>query len=472
MKLSSLRLRLLLAAGVFILIATGLAALGLTVLFERHVRSWADGELGAQMDQLIAGIDKGADGQTAVVRAPGDARFARPLSGLYWEVLVEPAGPIYRSRSLWDFEIKLPEEAQVDDSLRHHYVSGPGGSELYLIQRRVELPARLHRKTARVAVALDASQLSAAVRRFATALVPFLLLIAGLLIAAAWAQVAIGLRPLAAVRDRLAIVASGQETRLGAGFPDEVQPLANEIDALLSAREQQIEKARGRAADLAHGLKTPLQVLAGDIERLRAKKETGIADEIEKVSSAMQRHVDRELARARLVGADAKAVANVLHVVESVVRVVQRSPNGSRLTWSVDAPEDLHVRLDAADLAEAAGNLLENAARHAKSRVVVDARSERDGFIALNVSDDGAGIPEELRDRMMQRGERLDTSPDGGVGPGDGAGLGLAIVADIAASCGGVLQMSGSGADDGDADQFCVTLRLPAALARQTKSRT
>ena len=419
MKLSSLRLRLLLAAGVFILIATGLAALGLTVLFERHVRSWADGELSAQMDQLIAGIDKGADGQAAVVRAPGDARFARPLSGLYWEVLVEPAGPVFRSRSLWDFEIKLPEEAQVDDSVRHHYVSGPGGSELYLIQRRVELPARLHSRTARVAVALDASQLSAAVRRFATALVPFLLLIAGLLIAAAWAQVAVGLRPLAAVRDRLAIVASGQETRLGVGFPDEVQPLAHEIDALLGAREQQIEKARGRAADLAHGLKTPLQVLAGDIERLRAKNETGIADEIEKVSSAMQRHVDRELARARLGGGDTKAVANVLHVVESILRVVQRSPNGARLMWSVEVPADLHVRLDAADLAEAAGNLLENAARHANSRVWVSAGSGPDGYIALKVSDDGPGIPEELREQMMQRGTRLDTLPSG-AGPSGG----------------------------------------------------
>ncbi|MDO9382693.1 MAG: HAMP domain-containing sensor histidine kinase [Hyphomicrobiaceae bacterium] len=466
MTLSSLRLRLLLAAGVFILIATALAALGLAVLFERHVRSWADGELSAQMDQLIAGIDKGADGQAAVVRAPGDTRFARPLSGLYWEVLVEPAGPVYRSRSLWDFEIKLPEEVQVDDSVRHHYVAGPGGSELYLIQRRVELPARLESRTARVAVALDASQLSAAVKRFATALVPFLLLIAGLLIAAAWAQVAIGLRPLGAVRDRLATVASGKETRLGVGFPDEVQPLANEIDALLGAREQQIEKARGRAADLAHGLKTPLQVLAGDIERLRAKSETEIAGEIEKVANAMQRHVDRELARARLIGADANATANVQQVVESVVRVVQRSPNGSRLAWTVNAPETLNVRLDAADLAEAAGNLLENAARHAKSRIVVAAHSEPDGFIALSVSDDGVGIPMALRDRMMQRGARLDTSS------GDGAGLGLSIVSDIAASCGGALHMSGPSPDEDGTDRFCVTLRLPAAALRQMKSRT
>lgn len=457
MILSSLRLRLLLAAGVFILAASAIAAIGLTALFERHVRSWADGELGAQMDQLIAGIDKDADGNAAVVRAPGDARFARPLSGLYWEVLLEPAGPIYRSRSLWDFEIKLPEEARVDDSIQRHDVAGPGGTQLYLIQRRVELPARLGNRTARVAVALDAAQLSSAVNRFATALVPYLLLIAGLLVAAAWAQVTVGLRPLAAIRDRLAAIASGGERRLGSGFPDEVQPLVQEMDALLAAREQQIDKARRRAADLAHGLKTPLQVLAGDIERLRAKGETTIAGEIEKVSTAMQRHVDRELARARLATVDANAVADVAHVVQSVVRVIRRSPDGSRLAWTVAVPAGLLARIDAADLAEAVGNLVENAARHAVTRVDVTAAKELPECIVLCISDDGPGIPESRRDEMLQRGKRLDTSS------ADGAGLGLSIVADIVESWNGAVQMSGG--DDG-APPFGVTLRLPAAVSR------
>jgi signal transduction histidine kinase len=408
------------------------------------------------MDQLIAGIDKGSNGRLTVVRPPGDARFERPLSGLYWEVVVEPEGQVYRSRSLWDFEIKLPEGVHIDDSVQHHSVAGPGGSDLYLIQRRVALPARLDNRTARVAVALDAAQLTAAVERFAGALWPFLLLIATLLIGAAWAQVSLGLRPLAAVRERLAGVASGRDKRLGTGFPNEVQPLAQEMDALLAAREQQIEKARGRAADLAHGLKTPLQVLAGDVERLRAKGEAEIAGEIEKVSFAMQRHVDRELARARLAVGHVNASANVAQVVESVVRVVQRSPDGSRLKWSVDIPSTLLARIDAADLAEAVGNLIENAARHAATEVGVTGEWQSANAIVLRVSDDGPGIPGNARGDMLQRGARLDTAA------ASGAGLGLSIVADIAATWNGKLQMSGGG-DAGP--QFSVTIHLPAAAS-------
>lgn len=456
MTSSSLRLRLLIAAGVFILAATALAAAGLIALFERHVRAWADDELTAQMDQLIAGIDKGANGQPTVLRAPGDTRFARPLSGLYWEVLIEPNGPVERSRSLWDFEIQLPPETRVDDTLRHHYVAGPGDTTLYLVQRRVELPARLDSKTARVAVALDAEQLKAAVWRFGTALVPFLLLISGLLIAAAWAQVAVGLRPLSAVRHKLAAVASGRERRLGAGFPDEVQPLAQEMDELLSAREQQIEKARGRAADLAHGLKTPLQVLAADIERLKAKGETGIAVEIEKVSLAMQRHVDRELARARLAAADVNATTDVASIADNVVRVLRRTPRGVDLAWTITVPQGLAARIDAADLAEALGNLVENAVRHTSTTVEVSAAAVGD-MIAISIKDDGAGVPPALREDVLRRGRRLDTASPGS------AGLGLAIVSDIADSCGGSLEMHDE--NTGVAQRFCVTLRLPAATA-------
>jgi hypothetical protein len=127
----------------------------------------------------------------------------------------------------------------------HHYVAGPR-SDLYLLQRRVKLPARLGSHTARAAVAIDDADVRSAVRRFAGALVPFLLVLAALLTAAAWAQVAIGLRPLAAMRSKLAGIGSGERRRLGGGFPDEVLPLAREIDTLLDARERQIER-RARA---------------------------------------------------------------------------------------------------------------------------------------------------------------------------------------------------------------------------------
>ena len=194
------------------------------------------------------------------------------MSGLYWQVVVEPDGPILRSRSLWDFDIALPLQREVDDKVTSYDLPGPDSQTLHVLQRRIELPERLGRRTARVAVGIDDAELSAAVRRFAGALIPFLVVLAALLTAAAWGQVAIGLRPLAAMRRKLAAIGSGEARRLGIDFPDEVLPLAREIDTLLDARERQVEKARTRAADLAHGLKTPLQLLSSDAERLKAKR--------------------------------------------------------------------------------------------------------------------------------------------------------------------------------------------------------
>lgn len=444
----SLRLRLLLAAGSFILVAIILSGLGLSVLFERHVERWIDGELGTRLDQLIAGIDAGPGGELVVARPPADPRFEQPHSGLYWEVAVEPDGPVMRSRSLWDYEIALPPEAAVDDAVRHHRVEGPKGQTLYLIQRRVELPARLGAKMVRAAVGLDTAELRAAVWRFARALAPFLLLLGLLLTLAAWAQVAVGLKPLKAMRQKLEAIGLGERRRLGTGLPDEVQPLASEIDSLLDQRDRQIDKARARAADLAHALKTPLQVLHGDAEQLKAKGEIELGQAIEGLSRDMQGHVERQLARARM-GADVNASANVSKVAGRVVRVMKRAPDGQRLNWWIEVPTTLAARIDPEDLAEALGNLIENAARHAKARVTIAGKTEGE-VVSISVTDDGPGIPHERQTEMLRRGARLDTS-------GPGAGLGLAIVSDIADAWSGTLNFETLKSG------FRVDLRLPQA---------
>jgi len=449
MSRSSLRLRLLVAAAAFVLAALALSAIGLTYLFERHVEHWIDAELSTRIDQLIAGVGTGSDGELSLKRSPDDPRFKQPLSGLYWQVNVEPAGPVLRSRSLWDFEIALPAEADIDDKLHEYSVPGPDGQALYLLQRRVELPARLGGTTARFAVAVDRADLTAAVHRFAGALAPFLLLLALLLMAASWAQVTVGLRPLAAMRRKLAAVSAGAAPRLGKGFPDEVQPLAHEIDTLLEARDRQVEKARTRAADLAHGLKTPLQLLGDDAQRLKMKGESEIADDIEDIANAMRRHVERELTRARSGAGNANAAAaNVESVAQRVVRVIERTPEGRRLSWTVDVPAGLMARIDPDDLTEALGNLAENAARHARDAVSVTARAA-EGLVAVSVIDDGQGIPADRIKDVLQRGGRLDSLGS--------AGLGLAIIGDIADAWGGTLSFE-------PAQAGChITLRIPAA---------
>jgi signal transduction histidine kinase len=431
MSFRSLRLRLLIAGAVSILIALGLAAFGLTLLFERHVERRIDAELTVYLNQLVANLTLEPSGELAVHRPPADPRFEEPLSGLYWQIDIGPAGKTLRSRSLWDSVLTLPPEREVDDALHHYRVPGPAGEELYLLQKSIELPPRLNGSRVRVAVAWRTQEIRNSVRDFASELVPFLILIGLLLIAASWAQVTIGLRPLAAIRRKLGAIRSGHAERLLSGFPSEVQPLAEEIDGLLDAREKAIERAKARAADLAHGLKTPLQVLNGEIERLKGKGETEIASDISSLADAMRRHVDRELARARLSYASRNASANLKSVVDRVVRVVERTPQGQKLDWDINVGESLTAPIETDDLSEALGNLIENSVRHARTRISISAGAEAKQIFIV-VADDGPGIAEEHRSTVLARGERLDTRSEG-------AGLGLAIVSDIAEAAGGRL---------------------------------
>lgn len=435
MTFGSLRLRLLLAGAASTLVALALAAYGLTILFERHVERRLAAELAVHLNQITAQLEPSLEnpGELTLAAQPADPRFNVPLSGLYWQIVHEQKGSVLRSRSLWDSELALPSEPDIDDVIHEHRIAGPADASLYLLQRRVELPARMGGGSARIAVAWDAAETTKAVRRFAADLTPLLAIIGALLLAAAWVQVSIGLRPLSAIRSRLAAIRSGESRRLGSDFPDEVRPLALEIDELIDARDAELARARARAGDLAHGLRTPLQVLQTEIERLAKEGLTTVALNLSTVTRTMQRTVERELARARLAAPQRDAEASVAAAIDQIVRVVQRTPDGERMDWIVDVPTDLVAAIDRDDLSEAMGNLIENAARHARHTVSIT--GHREGFVVfLKVSDDGPGIPETNLAEALRRGGRLDER-------GSGAGLGLAIVTDIVESWGGTLTL-------------------------------
>ncbi len=447
MTLNSLPLRLLLAGAASTIAALALAAYGLALLFERHVERRLDAELSVYLNQITAHLEPSASGQLTLANQPADPRFGVPLSGLYWQIVDEQKGTVLRSRSLWDSELELPHEPTVDDAIHHHRIQGPGHTELYLLQRRIELPARMGGGTARIAVACDTAEITKAVREFAIDLTPLLAIIAALLLAAAWVQVTIGLRPLSAVRTKLAAVRSGKSSRLGSEFPDEIRPLVQEIDGLIDARDAELQRAKARAGDLAHGLRTPLQVLQSEIERLAQKGQTDVALNLSTVTRTMQRTVERELARVRLASPHPESRANVATAIDQVIRVVQKTPDGARLDWIVDVPADLVAPIDRDDLSEAVGNLIENAARHARHAITVTGR-KNGTWATLAVSDDGPGIPKDQLAEALRRGGRLDER-------GSGAGLGLAIVTDIVESWGGSLTL-----DNGETG-LIATLRLP-----------
>jgi len=426
----SLRLRLALIGACAVIVALGAAGFALFLLFGEHVERRAAAEMQVQLDQLLAGLATGPDGLAAAA-PPADPRFSRPYGGLYWQI--DAGGRTLRSRSLWDQALALPVAAGAGGEARVHEIDGPEGARLLALERVVRLPERLGGGEARAAVAMDRAELVEARTAFVADLAPYLAALALALIAAQMAQLAYGLRPLGRIHARVAALRAGRAARMGAAWPAEMLPLAGEIDALLAAREADIERARARAGDLAHGLKTPLQALLGEAERLRQGGETRPAAAIEEIADTMRAPVERELVRARAAAAAGSASADVAKTVARIHAVLSRTPDGRRLGWRIAVPPGLAAAIDPADLAEALGALAENAARHARAEVAIDARAEG-SRVVITVADDGQGVPEDRLADIRQRGRRLDERL-----PGEG--LGIAIAADVAAAAGGGLEV-------------------------------
>jgi signal transduction histidine kinase len=436
----SLRARLGIAAAISITLALLVAGVGLVMLFERHVERRIGAELKAQLDQLAASLQISADGQVEVVPTPVDPRFEQPLGGLYWQIDDETGAErrlgVTRSRSLWDSRLQVPLDEPGPGTVHAHRLtgaqSGPNGQALLVRERLILLEHDSGTRRLRLITAIDADELSRARNAFATDILPYLVLLAVLLGLATFAQIRAGLAPLEALRRGVGTVRSGQGRRLDATYPDEVMPLVTEVNALLAAREQAVERARAWTADLAHGLKTPLAALGADAERLRAEGNSAVARDLDQLAEAMRRRVDRELIRARLRSGTAthQARAEVGETIERLLRTLRRTPFGERLDWSVQSPMPALAALMPGDLLELLGNLLENAAHWAKTRVEIQVESGHP--IRVCVSDDGPGVPASEWHRLGERGLRLDQRTQG-------SGLGLAIVRDVIDAYGGEL---------------------------------
>jgi signal transduction histidine kinase len=437
MKKGSLRLRLFAAGAVSILLALTIAAVGLMLLFERHVERRVVLELEADLRQLVSGLNSTADGALEVSRFPAEPRFLEPLSGLYWQIVQQSTGTVLRSRSLWDSMLDLPPDVLAVGEVHRHQIRGPYGAPVLTVERSITLPAELGAGRIRVALAVDHREVAAAARAFGADLLPALAGLALVLITAAWVQVVIGLRPLDAVRCRLGEVRAGHAARLGAAFPDEVRPLTAEVDHLLDAQEKAMGRARARAADLAHGLKTPLTVLASTVDDLRDRGDVAVADEVASVANGMRRHVERELARAR-AGLPGRGGLHqpVRPVIDQVVEVLRRTPRGQDLDWQINLDGRLGAAVDPQDLAELLGNLAENAAKWANLTVRFTGHAVDDG-VTIAVDDDGPGIPDDAIGTALVRGGRLDEAQPG-------TGLGLAIVSDLVEAYGGSLTLGRS----------------------------
>ncbi len=247
-----------------------------------------------------------------------------------------------------------------------------------------------------------------------------------------------GLSPIGLLRERLTAVRDGRHARLEGEYPAEVEPLVADLNTLLEDRVRSLARAAARAGDLAHGLKTPLAILAQEIDRAETAGQSDLAGALRQQVERMRRQIDSHLAQARAAagGPAAGAHANIADVVRGLARTMYRLDAGRALEIVVDVPDDHQARAPVEDLEEMLGNLLDNACKWARTRVTVSATRD-DARVVLLVDDDGPGVEASKRQDVLRRGVRADeTAP--------GSGLGLAIVRDLAEAYNGSVALETS----------------------------
>ncbi len=460
----SLRFRLLAVTVAGVAVAVVLAGLVLSGLFREHVQRQFEAALVQQLDQVTARLEFDAQGQPAIAaQALSDPRWLKPYSGLYWQVdAMAPDGRgragVLRSRSLWDTSLTLQVDALADGAVHMHEVAGPQGAPLLVLERTVRAEG-VDAARWRLIVAADLQATQAATAQFTRVLALSLAALLVLLAAAAWAQVAVGLRPLQALQRGLQDVQQARTTRLQGAFPAEMQPLVDDFNAVLERNAEVVERARTQAGNLAHALKTPLSVLENAACAPAPSDGAALAALAALVREQVQvarRHIDWHLARSRVAAsAHLPGQRTALEsVVGGLVRVMNKVHAGRGVDITVALPDaPLFFAGEAQDLQEMLGNLLDNACKWAQSTVRLQAQvlGGQPSQMVVSVEDDGPGIGAAQRAQAVERGVRLDETVPG-------TGLGLAIVQDLAALYGGRLEL-----EPADLGGLRVVLVLPAA---------
>lgn len=468
----SLARRMITIAALWIVILLAVGGFALDRVLTTAITRNFDAQLEFVLTALIASAEIGPDGEVFLNRPLADQRFLEPYSGVYFQISGEQAarpastkapaqaaGPAAAagaqtpaeggrsiqdlpSRSLWDRRLKVGFGHP--DSDPHVYDSDEFPDEpLRVLERDARLPGSPVRWCFQVAESRAGLDEQINVLR-ETMIRSFGMLAIGLIVLAAL-QAFYGLWPLRRVRQAIAEVRSGRLSRVEGRFPEEIEPLTAELNALLEHNELQAEEARRHAGNLAHALKTPLTV----ITNAATAAAPDLADTVCREATTMRRQVDHHLARARAIGrrSSAQARSAVWPSLEAVERAVDRLHEHV----TVDLAGDKHavVRVERQDLDEMLGNLIENAAKYGHGRVFVTVKTTAD-CVEIEVEDDGPGIPEEERLSIFDRGARLDTGKPG-------TGLGLAIVRDVAQIYGGSVHLE----ESEDLGGLLARLKLP-----------
>jgi signal transduction histidine kinase len=453
----SLSFRLISTSAVVAIVLLVSAAFLLNYLFQAALERNFDARLRAVLDGLLANVELSADGAPGMQGQIADTRFSLPLSGWYWQVSPPKEKEVgdLASDSLLEQRL-IPTDSMLKNrdkgGVASFYMSDSEGKQLRAIEQKFKLFGGADEFAFLVAGNFD--ELRDEILAFRRALYGVLGLLGFGLLASILLQVRVALRPVQAMQQALSDIRGGRAERLEGEFPSELQPVADELNLLILANTEVIERARTQVGNLAHALKTPLSVLTNEAEGSNTPLGSKVAEQTHIMRDQISLYLDRarRAARAQTIGSSCE----VEPVIQALSRTIMRINRDKDVQIEVAVTPGLKFRGETQDLEEMTGNLIDNASKWSNRNVIVTAGpmtgtngAGRD-WLVITVDDDGPGLPAEKRSEAVKRGKRLDeTKP--------GSGLGLSIVTETAAMYGGNVVLG-----DAELGGLRVELKLPA----------
>lgn len=454
-RLNSLAARLLLASALLLPLFLGLTGIFLDSAFQRSLSAAEAERLRGQLFLLFSVAemtldDEQPDAQLSMPPVLLEPDFERLNSGLYAFIYDGEGELLWHSKSATaleppPFERFAPRRTTGELTLRETEVDGqPHVSAHYDVLWEDELE-REH--PLRFALLYSRSYYAAELAAYRGQLWRWLGAAALLLLLAQSAILHWGLRPLARLAAALKAMQSGATSGLAGQHPRELQQVVDNLNQVLEREQALRQRYRDSLGDLAHSLKTPLAVLQSKLAEPDDTLRRTLDEQLARMNQVVQYQLQRPLSDRQ---SGLHRQVPVAATVERLIAALQKVYSGKQMAVSSDLSPDAIFNGDDQDLLELLGNLLDNAFKYGRSQVAVAAHRQG-GQLQISVGDDGPGVPEEQRPRILQRGQRLDR-----VQPGQG--IGLAVCTDIVHSYAGSLSV---GTHPLGGAQFSLT--LPAA---------
>ena len=424
--LRSFRVRLMMGAVVWIFIWSIIGGVFLSQHFKTLVSEQFVDELHGHADELMGVIEVDGAGKLSLRTPMTDPLFIGD-AGYYWQI-TSVTGEALRSPSLRDDALLKINKG--NEGLDVMAGRGPGGHAI-IVSQSLSLDGM--KAPLQILVGADERNLTQVLKRYNHGLELWLSIVALGLIGSSIAQVTFGFLPLNRVRKALVAIRAGQAERLPENLPSEVAPLISEMNALIEANLGIVRRARAQAGNLGHSLKTPLALLTDVGVKLEAMGDKENGPLIVEQCDRMARQINHQMAQARATASrSSPGLASVVSPsLEGIVSAVSRLYKDKELSFEAEGALDARVACDPRDLDDMLGNLIDNAAKWAKSAVSIIVSEMADtATLRIRIEDDGPGLPQEARLKVFEIGERLDEQVSG-------SGLGLAIVKDFADLYGG-----------------------------------